>query len=77
MHEKTGDVTIVAINPTEREQALNLTFRNLKGVASLKAYRTSASENLQEVGEVAVNDNRATFEMTPRSIVTFAGKITR
>jgi len=74
LHEKNGDVTILAINPAEQQHALNLTFRNLKGLASLKVYRTSASENLQQVGEVAVNDNRAAFEMTPRSIVTFSGR---
>jgi O-glycosyl hydrolase len=77
LHEKNGEVTIVAINPTERQHALNLTFRNLEGLASLKVCRTSASENLQEVGEVAVNDNKAAFEMTPRSIVTFSGKIVK
>ena len=75
LHEKSGDLTVVAINPTEQEQALNLTFRNLKGLVSLKAYRTSASENLQEADEVAVSNNKAAFRMTPQSIVTFSGQI--
>ena len=74
-HEKNRDLTIVAINPSEKEQTLNLTFNNLKGLASLKVYRTSASENLQEVGEVRVSNNNAAFQMTPRSIVTFSGKV--
>ena len=74
-HDKTRDLTIVAINPTEEEQTLNLTFNNLKGLASLKVYRTSASESLQEVGELRVSNNNATFQMTPHSIVTFSGKI--
>jgi O-glycosyl hydrolase len=77
LHEKNGDVTIVAINPSEQAQRLNLTFRNLKGLTLLKVYRTSASESMQEVGEVEVSDNRAAFEMTPLSIVTFSGKISR
>lgn len=75
-HEKTRDLTIVTINPTGQEQTLNLALKNLKSLVSLKVYRTSASENLQEVGEVRVSDNKATFQMTPQSIVTFSGKIT-
>jgi O-glycosyl hydrolase len=76
LHEKDGDLTIVALNPTDQEQALSLVFQNLKGLASLKAYRTSASENLKEVGDVAVKDDKASFPMTAQSIVTFSGKIT-
>ena len=75
-HEKTRELTVVAINPTGQEQTLNLAFNNLKGLSSLKVYRTSASENLQEVSEVRVSDNKATFQITPQSIVTFSGKIT-
>ncbi len=77
LHEGSAELTIVAINPTEQGQELNLTFRNLEGVASLKAYRTSASENLQDAGDVAVNNNQAAFRMTPQSIVTFSGRITK
>jgi glucuronoarabinoxylan endo-1,4-beta-xylanase len=75
LHEHSGDLAIVAINPSDQEQGLNLTFKNLEGLTSLTAYRTSASENLQEVGEVAVSDNKAAFAMTPQSIVTFSGRI--
>ena len=75
LHEQNADVTVVAINPTEQEQSLNLTFKNLSGLASLKVCRTSASENLEEVGEIQVSDNKAAFQMTPQSIVTFSGKI--
>ncbi len=77
LHEKIGDLTVVALNPTDDEQALNLAFRNLQGLASLKVYRTSASENLKKVGEVPVRDNKAAFRMTPQSIVTFSDKITQ
>jgi len=76
LHEKSGDLTVVSINPTGQEQPLGLTFNNLMGLASLKACRTSASENLQDVGEVGVNENKATFQMTPQSIFTFSGKVT-
>ena len=75
LHEKNGDLTVVALNPTDQNQTLNLSFRNLEGLASLKAYRTSASENLAAVGEVPVKDGNAAFEMTPQSIVTFSGRI--
>jgi O-glycosyl hydrolase len=74
-HEKTRDLTVVTINPTEHEQILDMTFSNLEGLASLKVYRTSASENLQELGELRVSNNRATLQMTPQSIVTCSGKM--
>jgi hypothetical protein len=68
-------LTIVALNPTDQEQVLNLVFRNLDGLVSLKVYRTSASESLKEADEVVVGDNKATLEMAPRSIVTLSGKV--
>jgi glucosylceramidase len=77
LHEAAGDLTLVALNSTDQEQPLTLTFRNLNGLSTLKAYRTSASENLQEVRDVTVQDRRAAFLMTPQSIVTFSGKIAR
>jgi len=76
-HEKTKDLTVIAINPTGKEQTLSLIFNNLTGLTLLKVYRTSAYENLQEVGEVKVSNNKATFQMLPQSIVTCSGKITR
>lgn len=75
LHKKDRDVTIVAINPNGGAEELNLTFRNLEGLTVLKVYRTSATESLREVGELQVNNNKAIFEMTPLSIVTFAGKL--
>jgi glucuronoarabinoxylan endo-1,4-beta-xylanase len=75
LHEKDADLTIVALNPTDQEQTLSLTFRNVPEVASLTAYRTSASESLKEVGTVPVKDGKAVFQMTPQSIVTFSGKV--
>jgi glucuronoarabinoxylan endo-1,4-beta-xylanase len=77
LHDSTGDLTVVAINPTSQEQVLNLTLNNLGGLASLKAYRTSASESLQNIGDVPVNENKAAFSMRPQSIVTFSGRITK
>ena len=77
LHNQSGELAIVAINPTDKEQPLNMTFNNLEGLAALKVYRTSASENLKETGEVPVNDNKTAFQMTPQSIVTFSGKITQ
>jgi len=75
LHEVNGELAVVAINTTERQQALNLTFTNLKRPAALKVYRTSASENMQQAGEAAVSNNKTAFRMTPRSIVAFYGKI--
>ncbi len=77
LHEGNGELTVVAINPTSQEQPLSLTFTNLGGVASLKAYRTSASEKLGNVGNAPVNGNKIAFAMKALSIVTFSGKITK
>jgi glucuronoarabinoxylan endo-1,4-beta-xylanase len=75
LHEKTGDLTIIALNSTDQDQMLNLVFRNLPGLTALKVWRTSATENLAELGEIEVQADRAAFPMTPQSIVTFSGRI--
>jgi len=75
VHEGRGELAIVAINPTGQEQPLSLNFNNLKAPASLEAVRTSASENMQQAGQVTVNDNKAAFRMMSQSIVTLSGKI--
>jgi len=77
LHDGAGELTIVAINPTEQEQELNLTFKNLKGLASLKVYRTSSSANMRQIGDAAVKEDKAAFPVEPLSIVTFSGKITK
>ena len=76
LHEKEGDLTIVALNPTDQEQGLSLAFRHLSGLASLTVHRTSACENSKDAGAVAVEDDKAVFPMTPQSILTFSGKMT-
>lgn len=75
LHEESGELAVVALNPADREQTLSLTFRHLDGLALLTTYRTSASENLQNVGAVAVREGKVEFQMTPESIVTFAGRM--
>ena len=77
LHKQSRELTIIAINPTNKEQALNMTLNNLEGLGPLKAYRTSSSENLNETAEVPVNNNESVFQMMPQSIVTFSGKITK
>ena len=77
LHESEGELTIVALNPTDQEQTLNLVFRNLAGLLSLKTYRTSASESLRAADEVAVRDDKAAFQMTPQSIVTLLGRVSK
>jgi glucuronoarabinoxylan endo-1,4-beta-xylanase len=75
LHEKTGDLTIIALNSTDQDQMLNLVFRNLPGLTALKVWRTSATENLAALAEIEVQADRAAFPMTPQSIVTFSGRI--
>ena len=75
LHGERGELAVVAINPTDQQEKLNLSLQNLDGIASLKAYRTSGSENLKPIGDVAIKDQRATLLMTPQSIVTFAGRV--
>jgi O-glycosyl hydrolase len=77
LHEGKGELTVVAINPTGEEQPLGLTFRHLKGLSSLNAYRTSASEELKAAGELKLKDARAAYRMAPRSIVTLSGRVGR
>ena len=74
LHDETGVLTIVALNPTDEPQTLNLTFRHLSNLTSLEVHRTSASENLQKIDAIPVRNGKATFGMTPQSIVTFSGE---
>ncbi len=73
LHKETSELTLVALNPTDETQSLNLTFRHLGSVGPLKVHRTSATENLQALPNVPVQSDKATFEMPPQSIVTFSG----
>jgi O-glycosyl hydrolase len=77
LHEQNNNLTIIAINPTGQEHELNMTLENLKGITSLKVLRTSSTENLAEIDEIKVIDNKASFIMIPQSIVTFSGKIAK
>ena len=76
LHEKDGDThhrgSQLYRSGADAESGSSAISRDS---ASLKAYRTSATENLKEVGEVAVRDDKASFQMTPQSIVTFTGKM--
>ena len=75
LHDEAGELTVVALNPTDSAHALNLTFRNVGDFSLLNVRRTSASEQFQEVASVVVRDSRAEFDMTPQSIVTFTAAI--
>jgi glucuronoarabinoxylan endo-1,4-beta-xylanase len=77
LHEGKGGLTVVAINPTGEEQPLGLTFRNLKGLPSLTAYRTSASEELKAAGGLKLDGAKASYRVAPRSIVTLSGGVAR
>ncbi|HNY78621.1 MAG: glycoside hydrolase family 30 beta sandwich domain-containing protein [Sedimentisphaerales bacterium] len=71
LHEKAGELTVVALNPTEQTHALNLSFRHLGPLSSLKVRRTSAAEEFKELPDVPVHDDEARFDMTAQSIATF------
>ncbi|MFO0840807.1 MAG: hypothetical protein U0797_00190 [Gemmataceae bacterium] len=77
LHEGKGDLTVVAINPTDKEQPLILEFRNVNGLPSLKVFRTSAKEYLKAAGELEVKAGKASLQMTPQSLVTLSGTVTR
>lgn len=72
LHVETGELTLVALNPIDQAQTLNLAFRNLGRFGALKVHRTSAEENLKALSDVPVRNDRAAFEMTGQSIATFS-----
>ncbi len=76
LHEQSRTLTLVALNPTDDDQPLSLTFRHLEGLTSLKTYRTSATENLQQIADVPVRNDKAALTLTPQSIVTLTGPAT-
>lgn len=70
----TGELTVVAINSTDQDQDVNLTFANLNNLTTLKAYRTSANENLKAIDPVTVAGKKAGLKMPAQSIVTLSGR---
>ncbi len=77
LHEQNNELTIVALNPSDQKHELNITLENLKGISSLKVFRTSSTENMEEIEEIGIVYNRASFVMIPQSIVTFSGKMAK
>jgi len=75
LHDEESELTIVALNPTDKAQPLNLAFRSLGNFATLSVRRTSVSENFKEVADVAVRDGKAAMQMPPQSIATFVAKV--
>jgi glucuronoarabinoxylan endo-1,4-beta-xylanase len=77
LHEQNNVLTIVALNSTDQKHELNITLENLKGLSSLKVFRTSATDNIMEINEIKIINGRASFLMIPQSIVTFSGKMSK
>ena len=71
----TGNFTIVAVNSntTDTEIAFNLSgFPG--GIGSVVPYRTSASENLKKLGDIAVDGTGFTTVLKAGSVTTFIPK---
>jgi glucuronoarabinoxylan endo-1,4-beta-xylanase len=68
-HAGDGQLTIVAINPSQQGQDLKVSLTGLR-VKTFAAHRTSAKEDLALLPEVAVKDNTASIGIPAESIVT-------
>ncbi len=77
LHEEDGRLTVVIVNPSERPQEVELGFAQPPAFDRMQAYRTSAQERGQSLGDVALRDGRADLAMPPHSIVTLQGRVQR
>jgi O-glycosyl hydrolase len=73
-HAKDGVLSLVIINSTNAEQPLNIVFENISGLKTMKQYRTSATENLKEIGEVKVENGKAALDIPALSMITLTGE---
>jgi O-Glycosyl hydrolase len=67
----SGNIVIVALNTRIVAVNQTITLKNITGVNSLKAHRTSANENMTQLGDVSVVNNNFTYTLPARSITTF------
>jgi len=73
MHEASGAMTIVLLNPNETEQPVTVKFVQAPGFGVMAVYRTSAQEGLRPVGQVPVARDGLSITMPPLSMLTLQG----
>ncbi len=75
LHQWTGALTVVIINPTEEEQDVTLRFIQAPPMSELNLYRTTAEEDLVQLAPVPIDDNRrAVLALPAESIVTLTNQ---
>lgn len=74
VHPETGEVTLVLINPTEDDQDVQISLSGVEGLSAFDVYRTSASEDVQQLDAIAVDGAGASLQMPAQSIVTLQGE---
>jgi O-glycosyl hydrolase len=73
-HSHPGNLTIVAINKGTSPQFINVKLTNVDGVGLLDVIRTSAGENLADLGEVALDQDSFGYLLPGESVTTFTGE---
>ncbi len=74
VHDDAGELVIVALNPTDQSQPLNLTLQHLGRIPALDVRRTSATESFQDIGRIVVRNSQASVTMPAWSIATFVAR---
>ncbi len=69
-HPETGALAIVILNPTDKEQPVSISFRQDPGVQAMQLYRTSATEHVKQLPDVAVAGGKLSLTMPAESMVT-------
>jgi len=70
-HPTDNTFTIVAINKGSSLKTVNVNISNYNSLSNLFAYRTSATENSDYLGQVSVSNNSFAYDLPNRSITTF------
>lgn len=65
--------SVVVINKSEEDKEIEITLEGLEATA-LGGYRTSASEDYQNIGDIRLEGKTFTYTSPARSVTTFFGK---
>lgn len=70
--KSAANFAVVVINKNDSEQPFSLVLEGAKG-SSVIPYRTSATEKLDKLPEIKLEDGKLNVKLPPASVTTFVG----
>lgn len=76
-HRETRQVAIVAVNTSSTEKSISINLKGARSFESLRLHRTSANQDMADLGPQNLSRSRTTIKLAPLSIYTLQGKVNR